>query len=244
MPKIDNKTRKNIETLIYQVFDALDKTQTNSDHYKELFSKMSNDQFYSYISKDFPYRFYDKPFVIKTTMSDVVKALDILNVPLMEKVSLPYLYKDKDGVAVTTQECMTCYIPLKKVKQFLNKKNSYGISLAKRDMKTGLLTSDSKSGKLSDREAESLEVLGLDKTMIEFSRPKADSMKAKDLMYNIISQKGQVSQDEIPIDQDDSLAKNLLNVYMVGSLLNSNLINQDYYLPATLANKKKVVTRL
>ena len=168
----------------------------------------------------------------------------MLGVPLLEKVSLPYAYTDEQGNAVTTQECSIMYIPLKKVKQFLGKKNSYGVDLSKRDMKSGLLTGDSKAGKVSDKENEALEIMGLEKTLSEFTGPKADAMQAKNLMNNIISQKGEASQDEIPVDQDDSLAKNLLNVYMVGSLLNSNLINQDYYLPMTLKSKNKKVVRM
>lgn len=241
---IDNKTRKEIEAYIYEAFDKVDPTHMNTEKYKEMFSKMTNDQFYKHISKNFPYRFYRKPFENETKMTDIINGLEFLGVPLLEKVSLPYLYEDEEGKPVKTHECMVSYIPLKKVKQFIGKKNSYGIDISKRDMKNGLLVSDSKSGKLSDREAESLQVLGLEKTMIEFSRPKADAMKAKNLMYNIIAQKGKVSLSEVPIDEDDSLAKNLLNVYLVGSQLNSNLVNKDYYLPMTLADKKKQVIRM
>lgn len=242
---IDGKTRKKIETLIYEFFDALDKTHMNTDKYKEEFSKMNNEQFLKHISKKFPYRFYHVPFKNTPSMNDIVKSLNVLGVPLLEKVTLPYLYKDETtGKSVQTKECMVVYLPLKKVKQFIEHKNSYGIDISKRDMKTGLLTGSSKGGKESDREVESLQLLGLDKTTLEFMRPKADAMKAKNMMNTLISQKGKVSQKEIPIDADDSLAKNLLNVYLIGSQLNSNLINQDYYLPGTLNSKKKNVIRV
>ena len=36
-----NAKRQKAEELIYKVFDAVDKTHTNSDYYKKLFSSMS-----------------------------------------------------------------------------------------------------------------------------------------------------------------------------------------------------------
>ena len=75
--------------------------------------------------------------------------------------------------------------------------------------------------------------------MLELSRPRADSMKSKNQMYNEINTKGQVSLSELDISHDDSLAKNMLNTYLLGSMINSNIINQDYYLPITLKDKKK-----
>ena len=161
----------------------------------------------------------------------------------MEKLNLPYLYTNKDGIPAQSKECLVIYIPLKKVKQFITKKNAMSVDISQRDMKTGLLTGFDKNGKTSDREMESLAVMGLENTMIEFSRPRADGMKSKNQMYNTINTTGMVSLNDISIDEDDSLAKNLLNTYLIGSLINSNLINQDYYLPITLKNKKKQIER-
>lgn len=240
---ITPEKRKQIEELIYTVMDKLDKTGSNSNYYKELFSGMSDNQFYNYMKKDFPFRFHVKPFEIDPSMEDINNACKALKVPLLEKVYLPYLYKNKDGKAVNTKECLVGYIPLKKMKQFITKKNAMSTDISERDMKTGLLVSFDKNGTTSDREMEALAVMSLDKTMKELSRPRADSMNAKSIMYSTINTLGQVSLADVPIDIDDSLGKNLLNVYLVGSLLNSNLINQDYYLPYTLKNKQRKVER-
>lgn len=245
MSKIDNKLRQKIEAKIYEVFDTVDVSKTNSEHYKQIFSKMNNDEFYKFLCLPFPFRYHYKPFEDSDPkIENVVKALDKIGVPLMEKVNMPYLYINKDGIPVQSQEALVVTLGLKKVKQFLSKKTAISLDLSLRDMKSGLLTGVDKNGKTSDREMESLAVMGLEKTMDEFSRPKADAMKAKNMMYNIINTKGQVSLDEIPIDIDDSLAKNLMNTYLIGAMLNSNLINQDYYLPYTLKNKKKTVVRV
>lgn len=241
--EITKKKREEVEALIFQVFDLADPSGTNTEHYKKMFSKMTNQQFLKFISQRFPYRYHEKPFVTEPDIDDLDKACKHMGVPLLEKVNLPYLYVNKDGIPVSTAECMVIYPPLKKVKQFITKKNAMSVDISKRDMKTGLLTGFDKNGKTSDREMEALAVMGLDKTIKEFSRFKADSMDAKNKLYNTINTTGQVSQEDIPLDEDDSLSKNLLNTYLIGSHLLSNLVNTDYYLPHTLKNKSKQIER-
>lgn len=234
---------KKAQELIIKVFNKLDKTGINTEHYKKLFSKMSDKEFIKFASCDFPYRFHERPFETNTDMEDVKQACDIMGVPLMERVKLPYLYEDENGNSVNTLECYTVYTHFKKVQQFITHKNSMSSDVTKRDMKTGLLNGFDKNGKTSDREMESLAILDLDDTLTEFARPKADSMKAKNYMENIINTTGQVSQKDIPIDKDDSLSKNLFNTYMIGALLNSNIVNNNYTLPYTLKDKKKEILR-
>lgn len=244
MAKLTKKQRQDIEALILEVFYTIDKSNTNTDHYKKLFAKMTDDQFYKFISAKFPYRFHEKPFVTEPSMHECRVALEkIGKEPLYCKVNLPYLYTNKDGVPVNTRETLVVWIPLKKVKQFLTKKNSMSIDISTRDMKTGLLTGVDKNGKTSDREMESLAVAGLDATINEFSKYRADSMNAKNELYNLININGTVTQKEVPVGIDDSLSKNLLNTYLIGSGFNSNLINQGYYLPYTIKNKQKKIER-
>lgn len=242
MASITKKQRQTIENRIYNVMDTLDHTKTNSEYYKKLFSTMSDEQFYKYISKKYPYKFHINQD-IQPTMSDISKACKLVNTKLMEKCYLPYLYTNKDGVPVETPEAYVMYLPIKKMQQFVTKKNKQGIETTQRDMRSGRLLGDSKGSQTSLREEEGLAALGLTKTMDEFSRPRADAMNAKNIMNNIISTKGMVSLDEIPFDKDDSLGKNYLNVYLIGCHLNSNLINTDNYTAYTLKNRKAKVTR-
>ena len=51
---VDKKTRQEIEELIYKVYDTVDKTHTNSEYYKDIFSKMSNEEFYAFFEKRLP----------------------------------------------------------------------------------------------------------------------------------------------------------------------------------------------
>lgn len=90
---------------------------------------------------------------------------------------------------------------------------------------------------------EALAVMGMDKTMDEMSTWRADYMDAKSVAYQTISTLGKISAKDIPISETDSISKNTLNAYMVSSLLNSNILNTDYMLPKTMANKTKKVVR-
>ena len=241
--EMTNKLRKECEELIYKVFDALDPSKANSNHYKEMFSKMSNEQFKKFVSLRFPYRFHLTPFEIEPGFAETKKALDILGVPMLEKIAEPYYYEDENGNSVTTKECLVGYLHIKKVQQFITKKNAMSVDIAQRDMKTGLLLGHDKNGKESDREVESLVINGLTNTMKEFSTVRADAMEAKNLAYNTINTTGSVSLKELQIDPKDSLSKNMMNVYLLGACIYSNVVNEDYYLPYTLENKKKELER-
>ena len=235
--------RKKAEELIYKVLDKLDKKEYNSSYYKALFAKMSDAEFLKFCKRPLPFRFHTKPFEIEPKMYEIEEALKVLGVPLLEKVALPYLYMDKDGNPVWSKEALVVYIHIKKMKQFITKKNSTPSSIDNRDMKSGLLVSHDKGGKTSDREMEALAVMGLEKTMKEMSTWRADYMDAKSSAYQTISTLGKISESYIPIDNKDSIAKNTLNVYMVSSLINTNILNQDYMLPKTITGRTSKIQR-
>ena len=238
-----NAKREKAEALIYKVMDTLDKDGYNSSYYKNIFASMSDTQFFTFCQRNLPFRFHTKPFVVEPKMYDIEAALKVLGVPLLEKVALPYLYVDKNGNPVWSKEAMVIYIHLKKMKQFITKKNSTPTGIDNRDMKSGLLVSFDKGGKTSDREMEALAVMGLDETMEEMSTWRADYKDAKSAAYQTITTLGVISKDDIPIDETDSFAKNTLNAYLTSALINTNILNQDYLLPKTIADRKSKVVR-
>lgn len=237
-----NAQRLKAERLIYEVMDILDKSGRNTDFWKEEFSKMSDTQFKSYISNDFPFYFQTGAFK-EPSMKQIVQALDKINVPLLERLYMPYKYKDKNGRPMKTKECLVVYLPIKRMKQLLTKKNGMSISTKTRDMKTGLLTGIDKNGKESDREFESLAICGLNNSIKEFSRSRADSMNDKSVMNNTINNLGQVYLKDLPDDPTDSLSKNLLSTYFIGAQLYTNLVNEDYMTPYTMSLKQKKIER-
>ena len=156
-----NPKRKKAEELIYAVLDTADKTHTNTDYYKAIFSKMSDKDFEEFWKRRLPMRFHIKSFEIEPKMYDIVDAFKVLDKPLLERVKLPYVYTNSNGDPVETAECLVVYIHLKRMKQMLTKKNHTSINIDKRNPKTGLLISDDKGGKETDREFESLATMGL-----------------------------------------------------------------------------------
>lgn len=234
------KARKEVENLIYKTMDTLDPTESNSSWYKKKFAKMTDAQFVDYFKAEFPLKFQMKLFDIEPKMYQIENAAKSLGVPIMEKLYMPFIYTDKDGRPVKTNyEALVVYVPLKKMKQFLAKKNSMSINTDDRNMKSGRLINKDKNGNTSDREMECLAVMSLPYTMREMSTYRADTVKAKDEFYSTIAEKNMVSLNDVEVAKTDSMARNTLNVYLIGAGVMSNLIaiKDSYMLPYTVDNR-------
>ncbi len=232
-----NPKRQQAEELIYKIYDTVDPSKTNSDYYRKIFATMSDQDFIKFCKRRLPFRFHNSVFNVEPKMYEIIDAFKVLNKPLLEKVRLPYVYKNSKGEPVETQECMVIYIHLKRMKQMLTKKNNTAMNIEKRDMKTGRLIGEDKGGQETDKEFESLATMGLDWTMDEFARPKADAMSAMTQMSNAILANGFVSDKDLQIPNDDSLGKNMLNAYLLGAHIASNLVDIDYMTPYTAKNR-------
>ena len=80
--------------------------------------------------------------------------------------------------------------------------------------------------------------------MDEFRTVKADAMQASAEMISTIVDKGSVSQNDYAVTKVDGLARNMLNVYLLGAGVYSNLIDREYMTPLTAKNKNKRIERL
>ena len=233
-----NKARKEVELLIYRTMDILDPTESNSGFWKEKFSKMNDKEFYKFFEQEWPLKFQMKAFDIEPKMDIINKALKFLKVPLMEYVYMPFAYEDEKGNAVRTNyKAVVVYVPIKKMKQFISKKNNMSLNIDDRNLKTGRLIGSDKSGQTSDREFEALVVMSCPNTLRELATYRADTTKAKDEFYNEINTKGVVSLNDVDIERDDSIARNTLAVYFWGAGLHTNLVGDTYYTPYTLKKK-------
>ena len=232
-----NEKRQQAEELIYKIYDTVDPSKTNSDYYRKIFATMTDADFVKFCERRLPFRFHNSVFKVEPKMYEIIDAFKVLNKPLLEKVKLPYVYKNSKGEPVETQECMVIYIHLKRMKQMLTKKNNTAMNIENRDMKTGRLLGEDKGGQETDKEFESLATMGLDWTMDEFARPKADAMSAITQMSNSILANGFVRDSDLQIPNDDSLGKNLLNSYLLGAHIASNLVDIDYMTPYTAKNR-------
>ena len=136
---LTNKQREDIEVFLCEFYDALDKTKTNSEFMQVKWSKMSNAQFENWLKRDYPLQLQVRAWEIEPTFKDYQDAAKVIGIPLLEKVALPYLYVNKDGVPVNSKEALVMRLHFKKVQQFITKKNKISIDIDDRDMKGGRL---------------------------------------------------------------------------------------------------------
>ena len=229
--------RKKAEALIYKFFNAIDPSKANTNFYKEMFAKMSDEQFMEFCKRRLPFRLQTTAFERELNPEKCINALKAINVPVLEKVSMPSIYKNSDGVPVTnSNEAMVGYLNLKKLKQIVTKKSGYNTNIDVRNPKTGQIVGNSK-GVESDRELETLVLQNMDATIKEFTRAKADDMEAKNKMYNQINTTGQVSLKDLQSSKSSQVARNTVDAYLIGSGIYSNLLEEDYMTPYTLSMK-------
>jgi hypothetical protein len=68
-------------------------------------------------------------------------------------------------------------------------------------------------------------------------------MQAKAQMYNQINTTGQVSLNDIKPDKNNQVARNTVDVFLIGSGIMTNLVEEDYMTPYTLSMKKKRIEK-
>ena len=223
--------RKEIETLIYNFFNIIDITGKNTDKYKKMFSKMTDEQFNKYMKKflyDDNLNFYLEvlPNKNEPNLKLIKQCADMLKVPLDE-----YVYYrhdgDKDNPLRTAYRVPTGYLILKRMQQTLSKKNTYSLSISSRNMKTGTVTGHDKIARLSDIESYSLAAIGADNALKEFLGSRADNMESKTELYKQIGMYGYAYLKDLPENIEKSQAINTVAVYLMGAGLDNDLLNKE-----------------
>ena len=236
---ITSLKREKMEKLIYDTFDALDKTHRNTDHYKEMFASMSDTQFDKFFKE-----FFNDPdsylilnicdYEIDLRIEDIERAAKVLKVPLFEKVAFPHYTMDKKNVIVTKEAVPVGYCHVKRTQQTVAKKNGFGTSANIRSAMTGQVTGADKNGRESDLENSLLISMGADAILRELNGPRADDLVMKQQMYTAINTKGYVSLDDMESDPANKTTLNTVNTYLLGMGLNSDLVTKGLMLKKTL----------
>ena len=234
--------RRKAEELIIKTFDAIDPTGANTKFWKEKFASMDDSEFKKFTERTLPFRLQTAPFKYEPTTKNVIDAYKVLDIPLLEDVYQPYLYEE-NGRAVTCKKALIAYVNLVPMKQMLAKKNSWALDNSMRESKTGRLTSHDKAGLVSDREVECFLLFDQYKCLDLFAHEMADDMEAKNKMYNQINTTGQVSLKDLESDKSSQVARNTVDIYLIGSGIMSNLLEEDYMTPYTLSMKKKRIEK-
>ena len=122
------QSREEMMTLITKFFNTVDKSKSNTTHYKTMFDSMSDNEFKRYF-KGF---FEDENAYLtisivdyehNLTMDDIEAGARVLNVPLFEYVSLPHITMDKSRVVTTKQPVPVGYLILKRPQQTITRTN-------------------------------------------------------------------------------------------------------------------------
>lgn len=230
--------RKEVEDLIYRVFDKLDPTGINTDHYRNIFSVMKDEEFAKFMKSflddekdNFAFQLID--YENKLDMQNCENAANELKIPLMEYVYLPHLNRDHNNVVVTKEKCLVGYYNVKRTQQMLHKKNGMTINNEKVSMLTGQVINEDKNSRNSDIEATMLVSIGADKILQEFHGPRSDDMVMKREMEKSIAQDGYVELESLTNDPRNKTTLNTVNTYLLAAVLKTDLITDSYILPKT-----------
>lgn len=232
------RNRKEIEKLIYDTFDALDPSGTNSQKYRSILEPMSDSEFEKFF-KDF-LKNNDEQFVLDIvefehdlSMDKCENAAKVLGIPLMEYVYMPWLTMDKEHVVVSKEKCLVGYINVKRPQQMVHKKNGISISNNRISALTNQVVDHDKNARDSDIEASMLVALGADEILKELHGPRADDPVMKREMNQSIATKGYVSLDDLDSNPTNKVTLNTVNTFLLSMGLKSDLVTDSYILPKT-----------
>lgn len=236
---LTKQKRKDMETLVYNTFNALDPSKTNTNKYKAMFSKMSDAQFDSYFKSIFN---DENMFLVldvvdfehALTIENVVAASKVLNIPLTEKVAMPFVNHDKENPVVTKSEVIVGYLHLKRMQQMLSKKNTTSTEIGIRSALTGQVTGHDKNGRISDAETACLSTIGAEYALKEFMGPRSDDKHMKAQMYSDISTKGYCSFEDLASRPENKTSLMTTDTYLIGMGIKSDLITKGLALNKTL----------
>ena len=231
--------RKEMEDLIYNFFDLFDPTGRNTEYYRTKFKGMNDAEFDQYFKllfeQDDPYLTatmvdYENPVKIE----NIEKAAKFLNVPLFEKVILPYASQDPNNPIITKHECLVGYLNIKRLQQMNVKKIGLSTDISDRNMITGQVSGHDKNSRNSDQETIALLTVGANVSLKELMSMRADDMVMKSEMNKKISRDGYVAMNELTDKLSNKTTLNSAAVFFIGAGLMTDLVMNDYFLPKTI----------
>jgi hypothetical protein len=233
------KNRKEIEKLIFDTFDALDPSGTNTAKYTELYGSMSDAEFEkhmkSFLGNDQENFILDiNEYDRNVTMDRCEAAAKVLGIPLEEYVFLPHLSMDKKNVVATKEKALVGWVNIKRTQQLLHKKNGLATSDTQINHLTGQVTGDDKDARDSDIEATMLVSLGAEHVLQELHGPRADDVVMRRQMMADIASKGYVLLEDLENLPTNKTTLNTVNAFLLAMGIKSDLVTDSYILPKIL----------
>lgn len=237
--------RKRMCKIVYDTFNALDPTKTNTKKYKEMFESMSESQWKKFFKEFFE---NDDHYLIlemvdyerDLTMEQIEAAAKVLDVPLYEYVTFPHLTMNSDNkndAVVTPHPVLVGYIHIKRPQQTVMKKNGMSTGITRRAGITNQVTGKDKNGRESDLENCMLTSMGLTKTLKELNGARADDSVAEKEMLQAIAEKGYFNIEDLTDDVANKATLNTVNTYFLGMGLKTDLVSKGLKLASEVNNE-------
>lgn len=241
--------RKEIEDKIINYMNIVDsKNKQNVNKFKNRFASMDDDKFFEYIESVIYDRYGHFYFEIEMGKNEITlekfkKAADFVNVKLFDKIGFRDIV---DGQTIyTTQDVFIGLIPIRKVQQYLNKKNHIPTDMKKINPKTHQVTGKSKGGRISDMELFGLIVQDMPNLIKEFFGPRAGDPVMAQQMFHDVATTGTTYLSDMVDSKENKVALNTANMFLLGAGLESDMVTTPgYILPRTFAQRNiKGLTR-
>jgi hypothetical protein len=229
--------RKYVMDYISRMYDTLDPSGTNTQHFHQQWDSLSDEEFSkkmeSFLNDESIKGFYLEivEFERDLSLENIFTCAEQMNIPLFEHVALPHINEDPDNAIVTPEPVPVGYIHGKRQQQTLLKKNTGSIHIENRNQKTGQVQGDDKNAVTSNVETYSMVATGSTNALKELLGPRADNTTAKSEMYNAINRDGYVSLNELSNRQEDKVALNTLDEYFLIQGFRTNLVYPPEVIP-------------
>ena len=224
--------RNKIMTKINKVYNHLDKTGVNGEAMKNYWGSMTDTKFLREIRKfvndeEKNFNLEVLPGKNEPSLNDIRRALEAIDVPENEYVYFRHLEGTENDPIRTRYEVPVGYLHVRRLQQILSKKNSYGMDISIRDQKSGQVTGDSRTSRISDLEASALKAINADATLKELMGSRADDMGSKNQLYSDISTYGYAKLEDMPDRIEDKRTLNTISSYMYSAGIDNDLTVDD-----------------
>lgn len=229
--------RVQAETAICELVDRIEGTKDgyNAQKYKAEFKNMSDTDFNKFMKNlkddpDFNLFFEIDSMNEKNavSMARIQQVANFYHIPLTEYVAFPHKNPlNPDQPVITKTPVIKLIIPVRRLQQFLDKKNSASANTDQVNPITGQVTGDSKAASLSDTQTCSLATTNMKYTIKELLGPRADDQTSKIKMIEAIEKYGTVSLADLNLKTKDKQSILTMEVFLRGAGLMSSLLRQD-----------------
>jgi len=230
---------------ISELLDILDPSGDSSRIYTERFKKKNDKEFIEYMNwwtsdeANDRIQIFIEEFEKNIEVDNIIKASEVIKVPLYEYVACPDINGSSDDAVTCTPEPVPVgYIQPKRMPQTVLKKSTGSLSATKRNPKTNQVTGDDKNARNSDVETYAMLSMGADAGLRELMGPRGDDVNAASKMNQLIERNGYFSLDQLDDDRTKKKGICTMDIYFHLQGMMTNIVYPPDVIPT---GKKKVI---